>query len=123
MKRELFSERTIFVDTLDDREGDMQRIDTVKSVYVESLDVEEKLEVKETIEIAVVAEVNEGIANYYHVKADLPTITEDEGDSSFTGISPKEFVPPTNTARKFILLTFIILLTSTKIPMTIDSRW
>jgi hypothetical protein len=56
---------------------------------------------------------------------DLPTITEGEEDGSFTGISPEEFVPKSNTARKFILITFIVLLASTKskIPMTIDSRW
>ena len=124
IKRELFSDRTIFLDGLDGQE-EMPRIDTMKSVYGNALDGEENFEVKETMKIDVVAEVNEGIVSYIVTNLDLPTIAEDEGDSSFMSISPDEFVPPSQTARKFILITFIVLLTTAKSerPMTINSRW
>lgn len=41
------------------------------------------------------------------------------------GISPDEFEPPSKTARKLILITFIILLTTAKsgTPTTINARW
>jgi hypothetical protein len=56
---------------------------------------------------------------------DLPTITEDETEGYFTEISPEEFTPASNVARKFLLLTFVILVVSAKSqgPVTIDSRW
>jgi hypothetical protein len=56
---------------------------------------------------------------------DLPTITEDETEGYFTEISPDEFTPTSNVARKFLLLTFVILVVSAKSrgPVTIDSRW
>ena len=51
-------------------------------------------------------------------------IEEDE-EPGFTDISPDEFTPKSNSARKFILLTFIILLTTPRVetPLTIDNRW
>jgi hypothetical protein len=54
---------------------------------------------------------------------DLPTICEDETEGYFTGIETEEFAPPSQTARKFILFTFIILLTAKSKPVRIDSRW
>jgi hypothetical protein len=62
IKRELFSERNIFLDSVD-REEEMSGIDTMKSVYFDAIDGEEQFEVKETTEFAVVAEVNEGMAS------------------------------------------------------------
>jgi hypothetical protein len=82
MARDIFSGKTIFVDALehgegelyneqrerDVREGDegedgedrgVQRYDTMKSVYVDALE-HETIEVKQTMEIAVVAEIHEG---------------------------------------------------------------
>jgi hypothetical protein len=52
-------------------------------------------------------------------------IDEDEGETSFTEISADEFKPASQTARKFILLTFIILLATPRAdtPLTIDTRW
>jgi hypothetical protein len=64
IKRELFSEKSIFVDALDGREGDMQWSDTIMSISGDELDGDDKLEVKETMEIAVVAEVHDGMAYY-----------------------------------------------------------
>jgi len=63
IKRELYSDRTIFLDALDGQE-EMSQIDTMKSVYGHALDGEENIEVKETMEIGVVAEVNECKASY-----------------------------------------------------------
>ena len=54
---------------------------------------------------------------------DLPTICEDGTEGFFTDIEREEFSPPSQTARKFILLTFIILLTAKSKPVRIDSRW
>jgi hypothetical protein len=39
---------------------EMQRFDTMKSVYVDALEREEGVEVQETMEIAVIAEVHNG---------------------------------------------------------------
>ena len=52
-------------------------------------------------------------------------IDEDESETSFTDISADEFKPASQTARKFILLTFIILLATPRAdaPLTIDTRW
>jgi hypothetical protein len=61
IKRDLFSERTLYMDALDGQEGEIQRFDTMKSVYVDAMDGLEKVEVKESMEIAVVAEVHEGM--------------------------------------------------------------
>jgi hypothetical protein len=60
IKQELFSERTIFLDTIDGDE-EMSGTDAMKSVYLDTLDGKEEFEVKETMEIAVVAEVNDGM--------------------------------------------------------------
>ena len=60
MKRELFSEKTIFLDDVDGE--NTSGIDTMKSIYVDTLDGEEQFEVKENMGIAVVAEVNDGIS-------------------------------------------------------------
>lgn len=77
MARDIFSGRTIFVDALDhthdtdyderderakrDADGvEIQRYDTMKSVYVDALEDDSPIEVKETMEIAVVAEIDEG---------------------------------------------------------------
>lgn len=56
---------------------------------------------------------------------ELPMIEEDESEISFTDISADEFMPKSQGARKFILLTFIILLTAPRAetPLTIDTRW
>jgi hypothetical protein len=52
-------------------------------------------------------------------------IEEDQSETSFTDISADEFTPTSQTARKFILLTFIILLATPRAdaPLTIDTRW
>jgi hypothetical protein len=56
MTRDLFSGRTIFVDALDDEQvGEIQRFDTMKSVYVD-----EVFEVTETMKVSVVAEIQDG---------------------------------------------------------------
>jgi hypothetical protein len=75
MARDIFSGRTIFMDALErhddhhqhnyvdeQREGELiQRYDTMKSVYVDALEDEEPIQVKETMEIAVVAEIHDGL--------------------------------------------------------------
>jgi hypothetical protein len=61
MKRDLLSERTIFLDALEGDEAEMRREETMKSVYVDALDDDESLENKTAIEISLVAEVHEGI--------------------------------------------------------------
>ena len=50
---------------------------------------------------------------------------EEEKGGDFAGISSDEYTPATAVARKFILLTFVILLASSKsrTPLVIDSRW
>jgi len=89
MARDVFSGRTIFVDALehndseqyseeqrerddDDREGDevndredrgVLRYDTMKSVYVDALE-HETIELNQTMEIAVVAEIHEGRTSF-----------------------------------------------------------
>ena len=62
IKRDFLSERTIFVDAREDvGEGDMERTETMKSVYVDALSGEEdNVEVKESMEVTVVAEVDDG---------------------------------------------------------------
>jgi hypothetical protein len=60
MKRDLFSERTVYVDALDHQDGEIQRYDTMKSVYLDALDNEQQLEIQETMEITVVAEIHDG---------------------------------------------------------------
>jgi len=61
MRRDFLSERTIFLDALG--EGDMGRTETMTSVYVDALSGEEdRVEVKETMEVTVVAEVHDGSA-------------------------------------------------------------
>ena len=62
LARDLFSDGALYVDALEGKEGEMQRYDTMKSVYVDATDGEtmEEVEVKETVEITVVAEVQEG---------------------------------------------------------------
>jgi len=61
MKRDFLSERTIFVDAMGDGDGEMGRTETMKSVYVDALSGEEEsVEVKETMEVTVVAEVHDG---------------------------------------------------------------
>jgi len=125
MARDLFSDGALYVDALEGNEGDMQRFDTMKSVYVDAVDGEEEVEVKETMEVTVVAEVQDGITLRNRTHVDLPTITEDEGEGFFTEIKPDEFTPVSNVARKFLLLTFVILVVSAKSqqPVRIDSRW
>jgi len=57
---------------------------------------------------------------------DLPMITEDEEDAYFTGISHDEFKPPSQTVRKFLVITFVILLVSAAksgASHKIDLRW
>jgi hypothetical protein len=61
MTRNLFSEGTIFVDALEDN-TEIQRLDTMKSVYVDALPGEDTIEVTEKMEITVVAEVRDGSA-------------------------------------------------------------
>jgi len=61
IKRELFSDQTIFLDTLDGHERDMQRNDTTVSIYVDAMDGNEKLNLKDNMEVTVVAEVHDGI--------------------------------------------------------------
>lgn len=70
MKRELFSEQTIYVDALDqltlvdpDLKA-MERNETMGSVYVDALegDADTKVEIKDAMEISVVAEVKPGIS-------------------------------------------------------------
>jgi hypothetical protein len=61
IKRELFSDRNIFLDALDGHERDMQRNDTMMSIYVDAVDGNEKLELKDNMEVTVVAEVHDGI--------------------------------------------------------------
>jgi hypothetical protein len=69
MKRELFSERTIYVDALDQLtlvDPDNKTIEsneTMRSVYVDALegDADTKVEITEAMEISVVAEVKPGI--------------------------------------------------------------
>ena len=65
LKRDLFSGRTVYMDALDllDTEdgSELQRVDTLQSVYVDALSGEEKLQVKESVQITVMAEVEEGI--------------------------------------------------------------
>ena len=59
MRRDFLSERTIFVDAV----GEMGRTETMKSVYVDALsgeEDEETVEVKQTMEVTVVAEVHDG---------------------------------------------------------------
>jgi phage baseplate assembly protein W len=57
MRRDFLSERTIFVDAVEE----MGRTETMKSVYVDALSEEEEtVEVKETMEVTVVAEVHDG---------------------------------------------------------------
>src|ERR1700685_2966068 len=59
MRRDFLSERTIFVDAV----GEMERTETMKSVYVDALggeEEEETVEVKETMEVTVLAEVHDG---------------------------------------------------------------
>jgi hypothetical protein len=70
MKRELFSERTIYVDALDqltlvDPDKTIERNETMRSVYVDALegDADTKVEIKEAMEISVVAEVKPGICS------------------------------------------------------------
>jgi hypothetical protein len=65
------------------------------------------------------------ILNLIQLTQDLPTITEDKEEGYFTEISPDEFTPASKVARKFLLLTFVILVVSAKSrgPVTIDSRW
>ena len=74
--------------------------------------------------MTVVAEVHDGRGTFGgFADIDLPTICEDETEGYFTGIEREEFSPASQTARKFILLTFIILLTAKSKPVRIDSRW
>ena len=62
MKRDFLSERTIFVDAVEEGDEAMGRTETMTSVYVDALSgEEEKVEVKETMEVTVVAEVHDGI--------------------------------------------------------------
>jgi hypothetical protein len=69
LSRDVFSTRTIFVDALDGREMEMQRFDTMKSIYVDALDgshvegfdVDDGVEVTDSLEIAVIAEEDNGI--------------------------------------------------------------
>jgi hypothetical protein len=69
LSRDVFSTRTIFVDALDGREMEMQRFDTMKSIYVDALDgshvegfdVDDEVEVTDSLQIAVVAEDDNGI--------------------------------------------------------------
>ena len=60
LKKELFSDNTIFVNPLEDQDGEIQRLDTFNSVYMDALEEERELEVKDTMEIAVVAEIQDG---------------------------------------------------------------
>jgi len=135
MKRDLFSEKTIYVDALEhmavlDDQG-IERNESMRSMYVDALDHggEQNVEIKEGMEISVVAEVKEGIVTPRHgvmgLIRDLPVIEEDEAETSFTDISPDEFTPTSQAARKFILLTFIILIATprTDAPLMIDTRW
>ena len=64
-----------------------------------------------------------GCASGGFTDIDLPTICEDETEGYFTGIETEDFAPASQTARKFILLTFMILLTAKSKPVRIDSRW
>jgi len=130
MKRDFLSEKTIFVDAMEDGEEVMGRTETMKSVYVDALSGEEReedkvVEVRETMEVTVVAQVQDGgtLSFYASLTVDLPTICEDETEGYFTGIEKDEFVPSSPTAQKFLLLTFIILLTAKSKPVRIDSRW
>ena len=59
MKRDLLSERTVFLDALEGGEGELRREDTMKSVYLDALGEDDSLDKKETLEISVVAEVHE----------------------------------------------------------------
>lgn len=63
MTRDLFSGHTIFVDALDEPvAGEIQRFDTMKSVYVDALPHQEEVfEVTETMKVSVIAEVQDGI--------------------------------------------------------------
>jgi len=69
MKRDLFPEKTIYVDALEhmavvDDKG-IERNETASSVYVDALDHddEQTVEIKEAMEISIVAEVKEGTVN------------------------------------------------------------
>jgi hypothetical protein len=69
MKRELFSDKTIYVEALDHLPvvGDKSvgKNATMRSSYVDALDIddgEENVEIKETMEISVVAEIKDGTA-------------------------------------------------------------
>jgi hypothetical protein len=63
MVRDLFSGGTLYVDALDGKEGEIQRFDTMKSIYVDAVEgeVSEVVEVKESIEVTVIAEVQDGM--------------------------------------------------------------
>jgi hypothetical protein len=106
--------------------GDVVRTDSLKSVYVDALQGDEVIEVQQPIEITVVAEVQEGELLLCETNVDLPTIKEDDGEAVFfTEISPEEFTPVSPITRKFLLLTFVILVVSAKSgkPLRIDSQW
>jgi hypothetical protein len=67
LKRDFLSGRTVCLDALDTIEqvenGEvLERVESKESVYEDALTGEEKLEVKQTMEITVVAEVHDGIA-------------------------------------------------------------
>lgn len=63
IRREVFSGTNMFEDGEEETEEEMEQFDTMKTVYVDTMDEEESLEVSDAMEIAVVAEVGDGISN------------------------------------------------------------
>ena len=65
MARDLFSDGALYVDALDGKEGEIQRFDTMNSIYVDAVEGEgegmEEVEVNEKMEITVIAEVQDGM--------------------------------------------------------------
>lgn len=69
VKRDGFSEKTMFWDALDMQDAELRRLDTFNSVFVDAAEENEEeeeeaekgVEVKETMEVAVVAEVQDGM--------------------------------------------------------------